>query len=825
MRSSSQAVLLAGMLLSITWTSSVVSAVARVACTASGTSQVCHCDETFVNCDYVIWDTFPSLAYQVTHLSLANNALTELARSDLVVTNVAGGSPFLYALQSLDLHGNQLDFIANQTFTPSYSRLTALDLSQNQLTRLEGAVFQRLSALNVLKLNQNDITSIGATVFADLTALRELDLSDNAITYIHPDAFAALTNLETLTLSLNLLTALPDGLFAACTSLTELGLAVNNISNIPENVFPDVQFTLRMGGNPSECSMSGSTPVCTCRPGFGGDNNVQTNVAYCSPVNCGDTITNISHVNATADCSADPYFEGASCIATCLPGYYGIPANSVPFTCGTGSTWEGEIVCKPRDCGTTIPNQAPNSDVVFTGSTLYGGGRATATCRAGFEGGGEVYTCGTAGVWTPEVSLRCSRVSCGSNIASLDTNKVRNVICVDNLYGDQCEVTCRTGYVGQSANYTCSADGVWRGSISCYGQQCGRTIPESAVDATSQCAGDSSFGGDNCYLGCALGYEGDPIEYRCSSSGTWTSLSATTLPTCSRITCPTTIDGVSELRRQNTCSSSSYGDTCISYCQTGYAGAPVHFSCSALGAWTGDRTQACTLKNCSALDVSVLTRDSFAASDNCLNGTYGDTCDVYCLEGLFISKTRIIVAMSAQMCNIPAATTAAGKAPSTANVGVYDEEGAKSISITGCSTTYGSRCRPVCRTGTVAAVGNDDVITCGADGNWRGIFRCEGQVAASSSDLSTGQAAGIAVGIVVLLGLAALVVVLLLMRRRDSKQLEAHKKNEFEMKLNKSAPGDSTMTRNPMLANPARSSRQGGTIYDVTPARPPKKPT
>uniref|UniRef100_A0A182TB69 Ig-like domain-containing protein n=1 Tax=Anopheles maculatus TaxID=74869 RepID=A0A182TB69_9DIPT len=138
-----------------------------------------------------------------------------------------------HSTQVLDVSGNNLQIISNETFIRSnllnlqklYMRdcrigqiddgafagltnLVELDLSINLLTAVPSAAFQHIVSLRDLTLARNHIQKIESHAFRNVTALNKLDLSFCSIQTIAPQAFEGLGSLHTLKLNGNQLSEL-----------------------------------------------------------------------------------------------------------------------------------------------------------------------------------------------------------------------------------------------------------------------------------------------------------------------------------------------------------------------------------------------------------------------------------------------------------------------------------------------------------------------------------------------------------------------------------------------------------------------------------------
>lgn len=133
-----------------------------------------------------------------------------------------------------------LAFIQNQNLTEisfhNLKNLKYLVLSNCKFRHINTAIFSQLKNLIVLKLKNSEV-ELNASTFSGLTNLRSLDLSTNNINRIEDGAFSNLINLKKLDLSDNKLTALHEQTFKGLDNLKYLSLKRNSISAINANTF------------------------------------------------------------------------------------------------------------------------------------------------------------------------------------------------------------------------------------------------------------------------------------------------------------------------------------------------------------------------------------------------------------------------------------------------------------------------------------------------------------------------------------------------------------------------------------------------------------
>eukprot|EP00045_Choanoeca_perplexa_P013931 m.160498 g.160498 ORF g.160498 m.160498 type:complete len:854 (+) comp16501_c0_seq2:45-2606(+) len=785
-------------------------------CTRDGGSQDCSCSGspsiTTVVCDFKnITPSVPRLTSTVTVFSSAHNQitrLTELSFSSEIL------SP-LTRLQRVNLRSNDITAIGIGTFD-FVSDLRTLDISFNSISAIAEETFRRLANLQILRLNNNDISAIAPGAFNSLTSLEELYLDNNNLLTLNANWFKALRKLRVLRLDRNNITIMPVGLLSNNNPLNEFSISLNQIHTIPENSFAsNLQLTeLQMLGNPSSCGKVGQDTRCECEQGYGGRQQFDE---YCEPRDCGASILDLTP-NASATCTGLTVFRGDPCTATCDAGFRGSPANSAQFTCNTDGEWEGNLTCEALDCGSTIPDLDVNALATCVGNTRFGGNNCLADCRPGFDGGPIEYTCNTQGQWTATTSpISCSRISCDSTIRQLEPAKTI-AACVDTLFEDTCEARCRVGYNGGPTTFTCSAEGFWRGSLDCIGAECGRSIPALPADRFSQCRGDSSFGGDNCFAQCRLGYEGPSREYDCQSSGQWQALDIfTPLPACTPLPCEAKIERLAQVLRTSECTNGTlFGAKCQAVCQPGYVGRDVTFTCGPFQVWEGDRTIPCEPRQCGLLDPKELHVEVL---EECDSQAFGTQCASRCLRGYEGLEANIVCSEDGSWTRTsPCIPVDCGPYQPLVpgQVNQVDTEQLALIDTSSCDNFFEAEpCQATCKGGQPSAVSGQ--LTCQPDGEWSGTFECQGAAKAASSGLSTGATFGVTFGILVLIVLIAVLVFLLRSRPANNSA-----KVSSDFASSKSTSG--TMQTNPMRMAPTRSTSKGANapFYEVTPARAPR---
>ncbi|XP_069731846.1 leucine-rich repeat-containing G-protein coupled receptor 6 [Phaenicophaeus curvirostris] len=159
---------------------------------------------------------------------------------DLSMNNISRLQPralhHLRFLEELRLSGNQISRIPGEAFSGLYS-LKILMLQNNQLSRIPAEALRDLPNLQSLRLDANLISVVPEKSFEGLLSLRHLWLDDNALTEIPVQALNHLPALQAMTLALNQIWHIPDYAFQNLSSLVVLHLHNNRIQSLGANGF------------------------------------------------------------------------------------------------------------------------------------------------------------------------------------------------------------------------------------------------------------------------------------------------------------------------------------------------------------------------------------------------------------------------------------------------------------------------------------------------------------------------------------------------------------------------------------------------------------
>ena len=154
-------------------------------------------------------------------LSLHNNSLTSLD------SHLLTG---LIKLRHLNMSRNSInsDKISNDVFNCDLKNLYVLDMSYNQLSKLEQPLFDCLTNLKVLKLEHNQIIVVSAEVFAFQKNLKILNLGYNQITDLNSTVFRRIKRIEEIYLQDNKINDMME-LFRSSKNLQLLDISSNKL--------------------------------------------------------------------------------------------------------------------------------------------------------------------------------------------------------------------------------------------------------------------------------------------------------------------------------------------------------------------------------------------------------------------------------------------------------------------------------------------------------------------------------------------------------------------------------------------------------------------
>ena len=133
----------------------------------------------------------------------------------------------LFNLATLDLSSNQLEILEVESLL-GLPNLSQLDLSSNQLLTIQPEAFKNNTHLLILDLSSNKLWELPAAI-SGLVHLQTVDLSHNQISRLDTRTMAQLSSLWRLQIHHNLISTVPTGFFGSFTSLQVLDLSNNRL--------------------------------------------------------------------------------------------------------------------------------------------------------------------------------------------------------------------------------------------------------------------------------------------------------------------------------------------------------------------------------------------------------------------------------------------------------------------------------------------------------------------------------------------------------------------------------------------------------------------
>ncbi len=172
-------------------------------------------------------DTFAKLD-KLSALDLSSNNLWSLPPGSLC---------HLDKLEILNMSRNHLldvvDLGLNFIDGCQLGQVRQIDLSYNHISSLRSGDLRQASGLEVLNLEGNRLAILSEDAMVSMNSLKELNLANNQLAAIPPELFQSkgLDSLETLKLENNSLSMLTSGLFKGLRGLQMLNLSHNSISS------------------------------------------------------------------------------------------------------------------------------------------------------------------------------------------------------------------------------------------------------------------------------------------------------------------------------------------------------------------------------------------------------------------------------------------------------------------------------------------------------------------------------------------------------------------------------------------------------------------
>ncbi|XP_022189330.2 toll-like receptor 3 isoform X2 [Nilaparvata lugens] len=144
-------------------------------------------------------------------------------------------------LKKLDLQGNHLFTLQKNQFK-GLRDVELLDLSFNNLTKLDGSFFGELSKLGWCNLSHNALTDLPRGVFARNSVLKSLNLAYNKLTKLDSNSFRGMRFIRRLYLSDNLISNVGRGTFGTMARIGTIDLARNKLKKIDFQMFHELRY-------------------------------------------------------------------------------------------------------------------------------------------------------------------------------------------------------------------------------------------------------------------------------------------------------------------------------------------------------------------------------------------------------------------------------------------------------------------------------------------------------------------------------------------------------------------------------------------------------
>ncbi|KAK7147914.1 hypothetical protein R3I94_010439 [Phoxinus phoxinus] len=145
-------------------------------------------------------------------------------------------------ITTLNLSGNNIRILNNESFPKPLEHLTHLYVSGSQMEQLDSMVFKNLPSLRLLDLSNNRISEFNVEALPQDNKIEVLNLSTSLYNHSYMGVFAnlfkrSLSKVSHLDLSNNDLVFLPEGIFTDLSDLTVLDLRNNTLVSFGNDTF------------------------------------------------------------------------------------------------------------------------------------------------------------------------------------------------------------------------------------------------------------------------------------------------------------------------------------------------------------------------------------------------------------------------------------------------------------------------------------------------------------------------------------------------------------------------------------------------------------
>ena len=161
-------------------------------------------ESTFENLNLQLLRITQNSVMQHNFLKQVNTDTLDISKNKFYSTDFYT-YPSLVSVQKADLSAIGIEFLSDDKFS-SFSGLTELNLSHNEIFILDGEAFKVMPALRVLSVSYNPVIRISRRFGDYLTNLKELHMKGCKLAgLIEPSPFSSLNNLQILDLRDNLI--------------------------------------------------------------------------------------------------------------------------------------------------------------------------------------------------------------------------------------------------------------------------------------------------------------------------------------------------------------------------------------------------------------------------------------------------------------------------------------------------------------------------------------------------------------------------------------------------------------------------------------------
>ncbi|XP_035767785.1 P-selectin, partial [Neolamprologus brichardi] len=434
-------------------------------------------------------------------------------------------------------------------------------------------------------------------------------------------------------------------------------------------------------------------------------------VPLCQVAQCPNLkYTNFSASSTNCSHPIAAFSYNSTCEFSCDEGYELIGQNHI--ICDHTGQWTATVpVCTVRKCSPVFPPAMGHMTCVDPVEPFSYGSWCNFTCKEGYSlTGDKVLSCLTLGQWSKPTPT-CAVVQCNS----LQAPPHAYLQCHDPInkhsYTSTCTVQCEEGFDLIGANVTkCSSQGNWSHALPvCLAKRCSPiSSPSHGSISCSDPNGSFSFG-SRCTSTCDEGFLlNGTSSTECTSMGMW----STDIPPCLAKKCPTLN---SPAHGSIICSDAhgdfSFGSRCTTTCDEGFIlnGTAVT-ECTAMSNWSTD-VPHCLARRCPTLNSP--SHGSLVCSNPHREYSFASVCTSTCAEGFVLNGTAITECTPQGRWNRAVPRCLARRCPLLAK---SPQHGRMNCSHLNSPFSYGSQCDFKCNKGFWLK--GTSSMMCNTSGHW-----------------------------------------------------------------------------------------------------------